>query len=213
ILINSTDDGINAAGGNDGSSNDWMPGFGGQGMARPGGMGTTTTGNYYLKILNGFIYIDALGDGIDINGYIEMSGGTLIINGPTSDNEGPIDYDSSFSISGGTLIAVGSSGMAQAPSSTSTQYSVSLSLSTKQTAGQLITIQDSNGNTVVSIRPTKTYQCLIYSSANLNQATYNLYIAGTNTGNLEHSIYQNGTYQNGTLYGTFTISNIVSAFR
>lgn len=54
-------------------------------------------------------------DGFDSNGNAVMAGGTLIVHGPTTDREGPLDVNGSFLVSGGTIIAVGSSGMAETP--------------------------------------------------------------------------------------------------
>lgn len=61
-----------------------------------------------------------------MNGNVVMTGGSLLINGPTTSANGALDYDSSFKISGGFLVAAGSSGMAQAPGTASSQYSVLL---------------------------------------------------------------------------------------
>ncbi len=104
IQIVASDDGINIAGGNDGS-----------GINRPGGGGFNTTGNYWLYINGGYIVVNAVGDGIDINGSVEMTDGALIVSGPTSNANGALDYDASFKMSGGFLAAAGSSGMAQLP--------------------------------------------------------------------------------------------------
>ena len=71
-----------------------------------------------LTITGGTITVEAGGDGLDRNGSIERTGGTVIVNGPTNDGNGPLDYPGTFNISGGFLVAVGSSGMAQAPSAT-----------------------------------------------------------------------------------------------
>ena len=45
-----------------------------------------------------------------------MVGGTVLVNGPTNNGNGSLDYDETFDISGGTLVAAGSAGMAQMPS-------------------------------------------------------------------------------------------------
>ncbi len=50
-----------------------------------------------------------------------MAGGTVLVNGPTNDGNGSLDYDGTFDISGGILVATGSSGMAQMPSDSSSQ--------------------------------------------------------------------------------------------
>jgi hypothetical protein len=177
IQIDSSDDGLNAAGGNDGSSMDWFPR---QGGGFPGGQGGfTTTGTYHLAISGGYIYIDADGDGIDINGYIEMSGGFLIINGPTNNANGAIDYDSSFKVTGGTIIAVGSSGMAMAPSATSTVNSVLINFNQMQSAGTLVTIQTSSGEVLFTFSPTKTYQSIEFTSVDLTAGSYSVYLGGS----------------------------------
>jgi hypothetical protein len=214
IQIDASDDGLNAAGGNDASSNDW---FGPGGMQGRGGMpgqpGFGATGNYSLTITGGYLYIDANGDGADINGYIAMSGGVLIINGPTSNVDGAIDYDSSFTLTGGTVIAVGSAGMAMAPSMTSTVNSVLINFNTVQSAGKLVSIQSASGDVLLTFSPTKNYQSIEFSSTSLTAGTYSVYLGGTSTGTLTHSIYQDGTYSGGTQYTNFTISQTVTNVR
>ena len=59
------------------------------------------------------------GDGFDSNGNAVITGGILIFNGPTNDENGAIDVNEKFLISGGTIIVVGSSGMAKTPSENS----------------------------------------------------------------------------------------------
>ena len=76
IRTTSSDDGINAAGGSDGSIN------GRPGQNQFGGNGSGGT----ISINEGYIVIDASGDGIDSNGNIDMSGGTVICLLYTSTN-------------------------------------------------------------------------------------------------------------------------------
>ena len=121
IHIESSDDGVNVVGGNDASG--FAPGPG----KPPGQDAFTYSSDYYLHIYGGYIYVDAMGDGIDVNGVVEMTAGSLIINGPVANDNGALDFGS-FKITGGFLLAVGSSGMAQAHSSTSAQSSVLLNL-------------------------------------------------------------------------------------
>jgi predicted secreted Zn-dependent protease len=206
IQIVSSDDGINLVGGNDGSTTN---GGGRQGGGFPGGGGGgfETSGEYYLYIRGGFIYIDSNGDGIDSNGYMEMSDGVLIINGPTSNMNSAIDYGwGSFKLTGGTVVAVGSSGMAQGPSASSTQYSVNLRFSSPQSANTLVNIQTASGEDVLTFCPTKTYQSLVFSSPELAAGSYDVYVGGSSTGTLSYGLYENGTYSAGTKYGSFTLS-------
>jgi hypothetical protein len=200
INIVSSDDGINIAGGNDGSS---MNG-------RPGQNNFAASGNYKLNINGGYVSVDAGGDGLDSNGSIYMTAGTVIVNGPTNSGNGALDYDGIFEITGGTLIAAGSSGMAQAPSDSSTQASVSMTFSTTQQAGTLINLQDSKGNTIVTFAPKKKYQSVVISTPAIKMNTaYSIFSGGSSTGNEVDGLYTDGAY-NGTKIVDFTISKITT---
>ncbi|MFX1566576.1 MAG: carbohydrate-binding domain-containing protein, partial [Promethearchaeota archaeon] len=204
IHITSSDDGLNAAGGNDGSGMDPGPG-------RPGRDGFMESGDYYLYINGGYIVIDSGGDGMDINGGIEMTGGYVIINGPTSNMNGALDYYSSFKITGGFLVAVGSSGMAEAPGTSSTQYSFLLNFRSSISAGTLINLQTSDGTVIFSFKPTKAYQSIVFSSSTLTAGTtYDVYLGGSSTGTATDGLYLSGTYTPGTKYGSFILSSIVT---
>ncbi len=49
----------------------------------------TASGNNHLYINGGYIYVDAGGDGLDSNGAIDMTAGTVIVNGPSNTGNGP----------------------------------------------------------------------------------------------------------------------------
>lgn len=155
--------------------------------------------------------VDSDGDGIDSNGIIEMSDGTLIIEGPTDNGNGAIDYDGSFNLTGGILIAIGSSGMMQVPSNTSTQNSIVLSFSSQsETSGIQITKND--GTEIITYIPTKRYSSLIFSSPTLNQnEQYSIYLNGTTSEN-QKGLIENANFQNGTLLTTLTITNRVTTY-
>jgi len=132
-----------------------------------------------LNITGGEIAINANGDGTDSNGSINMTGGTVYVDGPTGNNNGALDYDGSFTISGGTLVASGSSGMAQAPS-TNTQPSILMYYNSTQTAGSTITIKDKDGTIVATYTPSKQYNSVAISSPKLSVgSSYTLYSGNT----------------------------------
>ena len=217
IHVVSSDDGLNGAGGKDGSGTLPGPGIGGgPGGVRPGGGmpgrgGFMPTGNYHLYINGGYIAIDAKGDGIDINGSIEMTNGTVLVNGPTENMNGAIDYDAGFKLTGGFIVAVGSSGMAQAPDETSTQNSLLLNLTSAQAAGTLVRIQSADGKDLVTFKPTKTFQSIAVSSPGLVKGTtFDVYLGGGSTGTLKDSLYQGGTFSAGTKNTSFTVSGVVT---
>lgn len=166
INLVSSDDGINVAGGNDSSSIN----------GRPGQNNFTNNSDRILTINGGNIIVDAMGDGIDINGSGYMYGGTVKVNGPANSGNGALDYDGVFEINGGELIAVGASGMLQNPSNNSSIYSISYVYSNAQEANTKITIKNSNGEEIVSFTPSKNYEAVIISSGKIKkEETYTIY--------------------------------------
>jgi len=201
IHVVASDDGINIAGGNDGSSVN----------GRRGQNAFENNPNNKLYINGGYIVIDAAGDGLDSNGSIYMTDGIVLVNGPTNSGNGALDYGGTFDISGGLLIAAGSSGMAQSTSATSKQYSIAMNFSTVQKAGTLISLADSEGNTVVTFAPKKQYQTVVISSPELiNNGSYTLYTGGTATGNALDGLYTDGEYKDGKKVIDFTITSVTT---
>ncbi len=200
MTIASSDDGINVAGGADGSS-----------MGRPGQGDFSASGNQYLHINGGTIVVDSAGDGLDVNGALEITGGSVVINGPTSNDNGALDYASCY-ISGGLVVAAGSSGMAQIPGSDSSpQNSLLLNFDSSYPAESLIHIESEDGNHLLTFAPSKNYQSLAFSSPDLaSGASYLVYTGGSSSGTADNGLYQDGTYSRGTLYTTFSVSDAVT---
>jgi hypothetical protein len=201
IRLVASDDGMNSASG-DGA----FP-MGG----RPGQNNFNFSGDNYLHINGGYITVDATGDGLDINGSINMTGGVVIVNGPTSNFNGALDYYGAFQITGGFLVAVGSAGMAQAPSTSSSQYSVMLNFSSSQSADTMVHLETEDGEEILTFVPTKAYQSVVLCSPELNNgSTYIVYSGGSSTGTVTDGLYSSGTYTAGTQVTNFTISSIVT---
>lgn len=172
ISLTASDDGLNAAGGNDGSSLGGRPGqnsFAGDGDAAT------------ISISGGVLRVDAAGDGIDSNGSLQISGGTVYVDGPTDGGNGALDCDGSGEISGGTVVAAGSTGMAMGFTSGSTQGSILCNFPSSVAAGSEFVLKDSAGNTLVSYTPKKAYQSVAVSCPAMKQGEkYTLY-AGSQT--------------------------------
>lgn len=183
ISIVASDDGINAAGGSDQS------GFGGFGFA-PDAFGGS--GDYLIRISGGMVTVNASGDGIDSNGDIEVTGGELYIIGPTSNGDGTIDCDGSATITGGIVVAAGSTGMAENFGTASTQGSILVNLS--GSAGQTITLKDSDGNILASFTPAKAFGCVVVSAPGVAQGgTYTITAGSASTTvTMESLIYGSG---------------------
>lgn len=149
IDIMASDDGINAAGGNDAS------GYGGM-----GGGAFEADGSAYIKFTDGNLTVDASGDGIDSNGSIIMSGGEVYVSGPTNSGNGAFDYGTSAVATGGICIAAGSSGMAAGFGTSSTQGAILLNVG-NQSAGSKITVSDSAGKVLAEYSTEKTYSSVV----------------------------------------------------
>jgi len=207
IHLTASDDGLNVAAGNDGSG---MQGPGG----KPGGGQADTfnyTGSNYLYVNGGYIVVDARGDGVDVNGAIEMTDGILLVNGPTENMNGALDYDSGFKMTGGFVVAAGSAGMAMTPGSYSSVNSVLVYLTSSQPAGTLFHIQNSAGEDILTFAPSKDYQSIAFSSPKLvTGETYTISVGGSSTGTVTDGLYQGGTYSSGTEFETFTVSSVVT---
>lgn len=93
-------------------------------------------------------------DGIDSNGDIIISGGTIRVSLTGDGGNNAIDCATEnggvCEISGGNIIACGSSQMAEGFGSSSTQCSVLYNLQTGAEAGTTLTLRDSDGNVLMS---------------------------------------------------------------
>jgi len=177
----------------------------------PGGRGGMMEGgDSKLAINGGYIAVDALGDGIDINGTVTMTGGTVLVNGPTANNNGALDH-AGFKITGGFLVAAGSAGMAQAPDTTSTQYALAHTFAATQAAGTLVHIETTDGQEVLTFAPTKTFQSIVISSPELkNGGAYVIYTCGRATGTAADSLYTGGDYTPGTQVASYTLTSVIT---
>lgn len=149
ISIQSSDDGINGAGeSEDGSAVDIS-----------------------VNISGGKVKIVPGGDGIDSNGNLNVSGGTIVVDGPSDGGNAPIDYDGTATITGGTVFVSGNSGMFQGfDENSSTQSSIIDYLDQNAKAGESITITDANGKEIFSSSDTtQSFNTFLYSSSDLKE--------------------------------------------
>ncbi len=202
IRLVATDDGINAAGGMDGSG--FMSFF-----------NPTTTSQQegesgWIELNGGWLYVNASGDGLDANGSIIMTGGVVIVEGPTSGHDGILDFDETFDLQGGQLIASGGVGMLQTPSETSTQPTLVIQDSFE--SGELIHIQSEEGAEIVTFSPSKASQVLIISSPDLKmESTYRVLSGGTYSVEATDGVYQDGTYTEGEERFQVVLSDLITS--
>jgi hypothetical protein len=223
ISLVSSDDGINAA---DGSGGGFGGGFGGRTGNRPangvppaygsrpmngggnmgrggggrmgGGMnGGTGNPECFIIITGGNITVNSGGDGIDSNGSVLMTGGTVVIHGPVRSGDGALDSDGSFTVKGGLLIAAGAAGMVQTPGNASTQYSAAITFRQAKSAGTRVLVQDAAGRIIADYTSAKAFQSFIVSAGGLaNGQQYSVTVSAGG---------------NASSKSSFTVSNIVTA--
>lgn len=179
--------------------------------------GTRTEQNdgSFVYIKGGTLVLDALqGDPLDSNGSLSMSDGTIIVHGPQRTPEVPIDYNGTFVVTKGMLVASGpGTTMFQVPSTTSTINSLKLTFKTSNAAGTLFNIQDENGQSLVTFKPSRAYLVMAFTSDKLQKdKTYKIYTGGSVVGGTDKGgYYTAGTYSGGTLKGSVTVSSSVTS--
>ena len=128
--IVSTDDGINASAGKTSAR-----GFGRNEFQN--------NENCRITIEGGSVTIMAGGDGVDSNGSITMSGGSLIVSS-TGNADGALDFNGSMSFTGGYLLAATGGGMPEAPGSAQ-QPVIVIGLGSNMPSGSVVTITTDSG--------------------------------------------------------------------
>ncbi|MDR3171258.1 MAG: carbohydrate-binding domain-containing protein [Treponema sp.] len=182
IEINSYDDAINASGGEDGKSG-------------------------RIVISGGSIFCNASNnDGIDSNGTITISGGTIISMGTTSPEEGFDCDNNTFTVTGGTLIGFGGA-TSKPTASTTTKSTVECNVS----YSTLYHIESSDGAEIMTLKPPRSYSgtvCMLFGGGDMVKGTsYTLYSDGSVSGGMDfHGLYSGATYTKGIAVGTFTAS-------
>ena len=102
-------------------------------------------------------------------------------------------------VNGGFLLAAGTADMAITPSTNSKQNCLIARLTSSQSAGTLINLQNSNGEILFTFSPAYKYQWVAFSSPDLINGTYNYYYGGSVSGGIkEDGLYEGEKYTPGT---------------
>ena len=181
IIVKSSDDGLNAK--------DWtLESSEGQG---PGQQTKTVkaeaanvknldqAGEVKIVIDGGTLTVDAEGDGLDANGSIEINGGTVVVNGPTSGANAALDYDDNGKLNGGTVLFVDNGEMTMGFGSDSSQ--AFLMASVQGTAGTTVEVVDSSGKTVASLKASKAFSTVLISSPEIKEGEKYTIKVGSNS--------------------------------
>ena len=131
--------------------------------------------NEHIIISGGTITVDASGDGLDSNGTIYVTGGTLIVYGPTAGADTGLDADGGILIDGGNVFVASSKEMLEIPASNSESNVLVYGVNTVP-AGSEIILTNADGGEMVRITLKKQAQAIILSMPELaTNGTYSLY--------------------------------------
>lgn len=160
-----------------------------------GGMGMGDE-NCLIQINGGYTVLDAAGDGVDSNGNVEITGGVLLVNGPTSGGDGAFDYDLTATVTGGTVVMVGSTGMAQNFTSGEQPFAFTTA---SGNAGDSVAVVDGDGTVVASLTAAKQFGMVLATSPAFTEGgAYSLVIGGTVTGANADGYTDSGTVSGGS---------------
>lgn len=184
ISIRSSDDGLNAAGGNDGSG----------AKGRFGDDPFAVNENNMIIISGGTVTVDADGDGLDSNGNFFVYGGEIVVYGPENGGNGALDYNGEAAISGGTVIALGASQMAENFGADSGQCSILVNIQGMQSAGTTVELKNATGETLLSCVAKKSYNSAVFSCPEIQVGQTYTVVMGEETTELEmtETIYGSG---------------------
>ena len=177
LEIYSGDDGLNANGGSPGGM------FMRPGETAAAAPAADAEAETWIHISGGSITVvndtarDA--DGLDSNGDIVISGGSVRVSLSSSGSNSAIDYGSesggSCVITGGDVVACGSSMMAEGFSASSTQCSVLYNAGYNVAAGTEVSLRDSDGQVLLRYTPPCAFSSVSLSSPEMREGeTYTL---------------------------------------
>ena len=169
----------------DGMSQNGTTGTGQQGMGQPpqgggmpgGGGGTFEVVDAAINVSGGNITVNAEGDGIDSNGVTTLSGGTLIVNGPSQGGNAALDTNGDLLLNGATVLSGSTADMFEAPSTNSTSGYLKLTNSSGFEQGSTVQVADSSGKVVANYKVTKSnvQLVLVSSSSIVKGQSYTVY--------------------------------------
>ena len=165
------------------------------------GINVSNTTGGSLSISGGFLFVKAQGDGLDSNGNITISGGTVVVS-QTGNGNSPIDCGDgySFKVTGtnATVFAMGGSGMfsESIPSSTVSPMIYSTSLGSSSSSLGV--------DGIIALKSPQTYAAAILVSGSLSSgSSYSFVKGGTISGT---EISGSGVYFPASVSGTSTVS-------
>lgn len=170
------------------------------------GLNANLDGISQIGISGGLLFVEtAAGDGIDSNGSITVTGGTVITQGALVDANSGLDADGPVTIDGGTVISTGA--MMSPPDANSAQGIIFANFGSVQEAGTVVVIQDGNTN-LLTFAPTVGFNGLYFSASTIVAGvTYDVYLGGVGQGESVVGVFPDGAANPGTLVASVDTSS------
>ena len=155
-------------------------GFGGRdGRGGAGGpMGANASEDCLIQINGGVVTINAGGDAVDSNGYVEVTGGELV-GASSGAGDSALDYEYGATVTGGTVILAGGAGMAETFSEGSTQPFALVSLN--GSANTELSVESESGEVLARCTVPVSFQCVTLSVPGLAEGATGKLVAGDAT--------------------------------
>ncbi|MDO5290919.1 MAG: carbohydrate-binding domain-containing protein [Pseudomonadota bacterium] len=164
-----------------------------------------------IAINGGRVYaVSSVGDGIDANGALSISGGYIVTRGAFSPESG-LDVSDAFTLSGGVLVALAPGGSNSKPQATQNTLFTNDGLSPG-----LWTLRDAAGNAVFAFEVPHSVAAMLLSAPQIaTGATYSVVHGGTVASQDEifYGLHINPTtHSGGTVKGAVSIASTLTAF-
>lgn len=160
-----------------------------------------------IQINGGMVTVDAGGDGLDSNGYVEVNGGVVLASGSAGGGDSALDYEYGAKIAGGAVILAGATGMAETFTEGTQPFAM---VAAEGAAGTNLVVTDEAGTVLVSYTVPKAFQCAVVSAPGLTEgATGKVIVGGTVTGADSAGYATGAAVEGGTTVG-FTASTTPS---
>lgn len=168
---------------------------------------TNASEDCLIQINGGMVTVDAGGDGLDSNGYVEVNGGVVLASGSAGGGDSALDYEYGAKITGGAVILAGATGMAETFTEGTQPFAM---VAAEGAAGTNLAVTDEAGTVLVSYTVPKAFQCAVVSAPGLTEgATGKVIVGGTVTG-ADSAGYATGAAVEGGTTVDFTASTTPS---
>ena len=157
-----------------------------------------------LTVSGGYLYVDAGGDGLDSNGSIDLSGGTVVVNGPADNANCAIDAGAGTCTNGALVISIGSSGMFESFSNDSTVAFIESDVSVK--GGDTVSVVK-DGQVIISMTASKAANKLQASAPGMAEGDeYQIVIGGDTVQSDAFGVATSGVVSGGEVETTVSAS-------